>query len=947
MKHIILCALSALAAFGQSQTPLTVYQNQGTLPGQLWLQEKRTDGQNWWKLTIPALAADKTFTAPSDYGASGQCLKDTDGAGTLGFGACGGSVGDTYLVTAYGAACDATTDDTAAIQAAIDAAEGAGGGTIVLPFGTCNFTSLTVTNNYVSFRGQGRNVSALQSTSSGDGIVIDTSAAAIYFFEMRDMMMLGKASGGSSTAIKVIGHEDFMRSTINNVYFASHAKTVHIANAYYWHPTTTGTVTIDVSNGFAQQINATDNITIANPTGTIAPGDKLYINFRQDATGGRTISWGSEFTGFSNPSFTANLYTRYVFTRNGSSQWVQATSVPGLVLSTGFYDWFSFTNNFIDNSLVSGGSGLWFAGGLTSPGGVIANNQFIQGSGGTAIYYTNDFGDIVISGNHSELGAYFLNADCDAASAVPCAYGERLAVTGNKVDNTPQPIRIDGVRNSRITGNVVLGGVANPVEVVGVSSGLEIDEDYNQGKRYIGANGSTQVSPAKILLGDHTIDAANTDVGLSVVDTGSSAFVSVGQSLARSAGLGWSYDATASNAYGLLYTFGASNSMKYIAAFHKFTGDIYPEANDTYALGGASDRWASMAATDVNFGGGVGTITLLPAGTAPTIGDCWLASSTGGDGNWSACPGGAWTVSGSDVYRASGGVGIGVTSPASALHMSATNVAIFMDGYSSVAPNILMRQSNGSAGSETATVAGDRIGQVAMAGYGTGRVTAVRIGGYAESNFSGSNAESHIRFETTASGSTTVTERWRIRSNGDLVPFGTQNVGVTGTEVTGVYTGVAVITSSVEPKTNGGAQNGDSSKRWSATYTEDLNANGPVTMSGSTIVASSTFSSDLIPTSTNTYILGSSSAYWNQMAGATLFVESGSVRPRTGGSGTVGISTARFSKGWLQDIDFTGTMTAPSGNTGAAATLTCGAGQAVKNITVSGGIVTSVSCGTP
>lgn len=996
--RIIFFIFTLCMAYGQTSNRFTITPPQAnTDTGILAWKELNGTGNHEVQISAPnALAATWRGRWPITGGTAGQCLQ-TDGAGQWVWGSCSGT-SETYAVTAYGAVCDATTDDTAAIQAAIDAAEGAGGGTIVLPFGTCNFTSLTVTNNYVSFKGQGRNVSALQSTSSGDGIVIDTSAAPIYFFEMRDMMMLGN-SGGSSTAIKVTGHDDFLRSTINNVYFASHAKTVHIANAYYWHPTTTGTVTIDVSNGFAQQINATDNITIANPTGTIAPGDKLYINFRQDATGGRTISWGSEFTGFSNPSFTANLYTRYVFTRNGSSQWVQATSVPGLVLSTGFYDWFSFTNNFIDNSLVSGGSGLWFAGGLTSPGGVIANNQFIQGSGGTAIYYTNDFGDIVISGNHSELGAYFLNADCDAASAVPCAYGERLAVTGNKVDNTPQPIRIDGVRNSRITGNVVLGGVANPVEVVGVSSGLEIDEDYNQGKRYIGANGSTQVSPAKILLGDHTIDAANTDVGLSVVDTGSSAFVSVGQSLARSAGLGWSYDATASNAYGLLYTFGASNSMKYIAAFHKFTGDIYPEANDTYALGGASDRWASMAATDVNFGGGVGTITLLPAGTAPTIGDCWLASSTGGDGNWGACTGGGWTVSGSDVYRSAGSVGIGVTSPASALHMSATNVAIFMDGYSSVAPNILMRQSNGSAGSETATVSGDRIGQVAMAGYGTARVTAARIGAYAGSNFTGSSAESYIRFDTTANGSTTVTERWRITGSGQLLGSGSgsslsvggdfaiagqvvsaltpsaDNTYPLGTAVNrwsevraldGVFgddvsvgdaltvTGNAVLSGTsntmsgnLVPGFDGLGSIGTVSLRYGAVFGYTGNFAGAVTMSGSTITASSTFSSDLIPTTSNVYVNGSSTSYWNQIAGATLFVEGNSVRPRTGGSGTVGISTARFSKGWLQDIDFTGTMTAPSGNTGAAATLTCGAGQAIKNITVSGGIVTSVSCGTP
>lgn len=886
LKTIILCALTAIAAFAQSQTPLTVYQNQGTLPGQLWLQEKRTDGQHWWKLSVPALSGDRTFLAPANYGASGECLKDTDGAGTLGFGACGGSVGETYLVTTYGAVCDGTTDDAAAIQDAVDAAQSAGGGTIVLPYGTCAIGSqIDITNNFIGFRGQGRSMSVLLGQHNGPLLHVDTATGDIYAFEVSNMTL--QPNGGNiSSAIVADGANDFMRSAFHNLYIAN----------------------------------------------------------------GRRGLW---------------------------------------VKNDGFADWIHFRDNICDMTLVTDGTCLDIETGLTSPGGIIANNQFIQGSGGTAIYYHGDFGDIVISGNHSESGAYFLNADCDTGGTPACTYGERLTVTGNKIDNATQPIRIDTVQNSRITGNVVLGGIAAPVEVVGASSGLEIDEDYNQGKRYIGANGSTQVSPAKILLGDHTIDAANTDVGLSVIDTTQTSAIGVGQSLARSAGLAWSYDATPANAYGLLYTFGASNSMKYIASFHKFTGDIYPESTDTYILGSTSLRWASIAATDVNFGGGLGSITFLP-GAAPTVGDCWLASSTGGEGNWGACTGGGWTVSGSDVYRATGSVGIGVTSPASALHMSATNVAIFMDGYSSVAPNILMRQSNGSAGSETATVAGDRIGQVAMAGYGTARVTAARIGAYAGSNFTGSNAESYIRFDTTASGSTTVTERWRLLGGGNLVSKGSSTIILDrATRATNqkLYFPVAENTATTGAWSAGTTPSGAASRfvvdhngtehlvideSGLASFSAGISAVGavgavnfngtgsnPFRVSGTGVIDSSrnasfvnltlsgTVTADLIPTTSNVYVLGSSSSYWNQIAGATLFVEGVAVRPRTGGSGTVGISTARFSKAWLQDIDFTGTLTAPSGNTGAAATLTCGAGQAVKNITVSGGIVTSVSCGTP
>lgn len=76
-----------------------------------------------------------------------------------------------------------------------------------------------------------------------------------------------------------------------------------------------------------------------------------------------------------------------------------------------------------------------------------------------------------------------------------------------------------------------------------------------------------------------------------------------------------------------------------------------------------------------------------------------------------------------------------------------------------------------------------------------------------------------------------------------------------------------------------------------------------------------TIDTDFVPNVTGTHDLGTVSLKWNDLHA----------------------NIVRASTGYI----------APSGSGGATSTLTCGAGQAVKNITVSGGIVTSVSCGTP
>lgn len=89
-KLPIICALAAVAAFPQAQTPLTITQSAGSATGELRMQERRTNGTDYVGIKAPQSVATSTvWTLPSADGTSGQCLQ-TDGAAVLSFSACAG-----------------------------------------------------------------------------------------------------------------------------------------------------------------------------------------------------------------------------------------------------------------------------------------------------------------------------------------------------------------------------------------------------------------------------------------------------------------------------------------------------------------------------------------------------------------------------------------------------------------------------------------------------------------------------------------------------------------------------------------------------------------------------------------------------------------------------------------------------------------------------------------
>lgn len=83
-----------------------------------------------------------------------------------------------FNVLDYGAVGDSATDDTDAIQDAIDACSGAGGGVVYLPPGTFKHVGQLLLPNYCALRGAGRTATTLKFDSGTAGGIVASDVAA-------------------------------------------------------------------------------------------------------------------------------------------------------------------------------------------------------------------------------------------------------------------------------------------------------------------------------------------------------------------------------------------------------------------------------------------------------------------------------------------------------------------------------------------------------------------------------------------------------------------------------------------------------------------------------------------------------------------------------------------------------------------------------------------------
>jgi hypothetical protein len=95
----------------------------------------------------------------------------------------------TFNVVNFGALGDGTTNDTAAIQAAIDSAESAGGGEVEVPPGSYSITQITIPAN-VQLVGHGQRATEIKSGIANDyAIIAGTASGQSYGVAIRDLTL--------------------------------------------------------------------------------------------------------------------------------------------------------------------------------------------------------------------------------------------------------------------------------------------------------------------------------------------------------------------------------------------------------------------------------------------------------------------------------------------------------------------------------------------------------------------------------------------------------------------------------------------------------------------------------------------------------------------------------------------------------------------------------------
>jgi hypothetical protein len=230
------------------------------------------------------------------------------------------------------------------------------------------------------------------------------------------------------------------------------------------------------------------------------------------------------------------------------------------------------------------------------------------------------------------------------------------------------------------------------------------------------------------------------------------------------------------------------------------------DSSGNLGLGVTPSAWGSFGgkALDINGGAAIlGSINqaLLSSNAYFNAGWVYKESSfanyyimnSGGEHQWHTAPSGtagnAISFTQAMTLDASGNLGVGTTSPISRLQVVDGDITVTTSG------------SFSGFNSTRATIpsaTGQQLGRLNFSAYSTGTtyVQGASVQAFSDAAWSSTSAPSYLSFQTTASGSTSLTERARIDSSGNLLVGLTSATGVAKLQVSGPLqtTGYTVAT---------------------------------------------------------------------------------------------------------------------------------------------------------
>lgn len=407
--------------------------------------------------------------------------------------------GEVVSVKDYGAVGDGVTDDTAAIQAAIDAIYALGGGTVLIPASTnCKITASLVNKTNVTIYGHG--ATSIISTASAIKMFNQNTGSVAYDMTWANFKMVGPASAYSTGSNHCINLFESERSTITNMWFEAvdgdglyiRTNNVDVANIYCKNCYRQGIsvtdgdyISIDNVRGEGTMItlvdiepNVGDTITnislnnIAFYTPTI-PAIRVYhgatsYDVITNMTVSNIVSYGISFQSVTN--LTANnlislntdsveSFTLYLCKQATVSN-LSITGAAGtinrkLVLST-------TENSTVTNATIYGGANIEIdLLGLTN---VALSNINLQNSGGNSVRLRDSTGVTVNNINLSGTitNALLLNPTSSLAKTILKNVTITGATTGLLAVGTVNDIYIDGN----------LSGATTPISIAGITTGF-------------------------------------------------------------------------------------------------------------------------------------------------------------------------------------------------------------------------------------------------------------------------------------------------------------------------------------------------------------------------------------------------------------------------------------------------------------------------------------------
>lgn len=871
IKHLILCVLTAIAAFPQAQTPLTITQSAGSATGEIRLQERRTNGQNYVGLKAPqSVATNTTWTLPDADGTSGQCL-DTNGSGILAWHTCSGermvsdynwsqvvgavTAGNVITLTFTGTACPAAATDTnyrlrlyeTATPTSYELREITGGtctrggsGTLVTGAATVSYTNATATS------ASGGLQEAIFSVADGNSVyaraglgtyeiysdVLDESrylnlicdgAGAFFVAKADNLKMIHSTSSGgpqirgcsflntyshaSVTAIYTnnpsgsVTGTSVVRNTISGMDVCVHLATVNAVREFSYNQIsdcTTAAVRIEASGTGGDA-----------GVGLIGPGNTFL---------GNATIYGVEWRGPGNLKLHGNSFNGFVEQFHGELKMgvvnvsgTTVTRVSGTPFTASMIG-YAFVANDATNSVASTIS-AW-----TSSSVMTLTSNSVTCTG--CSYYVGVSGQLQIIGNTFDGGSntthsvrlsghipfFNFHIDDNFMTAYTVSNFKGITVEGR------------GWYHGHVVSNKIPTSTTGTTIGVDVSGGTAIDVNGNQCVNNLTCvnigSSANQVTThhnqcATVYTNNCVLSTSSTSIvheiapvtfaqlgALTVADSSTlycsdcKATSAVDQTCAGS-GTG----ANASRLNGLWKCYDGASSSAFIQGGNSFSADGVLGTNDSHQLVFKTNNDYQWYITTAGH---------------------WFAATN----NTRDIGGGIFANSPRNIYAATSMVSPAFSAiDSSGSYVRARKLEVHMDGTGTAFFSWSFGTSNTLDLLDTASGVIQRW----------------------DRNTSDVSFDAHVwpRGTTETRNLGLTTARWlavnaknlnlsgNVTSN--LTPSGTRDLGGTGAEWNGLYAGSAVITSIIEPKVNGGAQNGDSAKRWSNVYTVDLNVSGTCT----------------------------------------------------------------------------------------------------------------------